>query len=199
MDFPRQGTSLTGMRLVESEGARDAPTMTCKGSLIAAACLALTAPGGAALAQQPTHTAAHARCCHVPAGTWQQRACAAVWVGCWARAAPPGAVKARQAAAIKEPLQVMVGASLAPSLSTKRIPVKLVPWRGKSIRKSPEPREKARGRGRRGGPARRIADRQLAEPQDVVALHVYGKGCRLRLSRLASVNYRADDLFRQRM
>ncbi len=43
--------------------------MTCKGSLIAAACLALTAPGGAALAQQPTHTAAHARCCHVPAGT----------------------------------------------------------------------------------------------------------------------------------
>ena len=37
--------------------------------LIAAFCLTLAAPGEAALAQQPTRTAAARRCCRVPAGT----------------------------------------------------------------------------------------------------------------------------------
>jgi len=43
--------------------------MTRTALLIAALCLVLAAPGEAALAQQPTRTAAARRCCRVPAGT----------------------------------------------------------------------------------------------------------------------------------
>src|SRR5215469_3372872 len=43
--------------------------MSRTGLIIAALCLALAAPGGVVLAQQPTRTAAARRCCRVPAGT----------------------------------------------------------------------------------------------------------------------------------